>query len=50
MMRTARWLPILSLLWLMGLAGCSQAQQNPLPDPDIVFGYDKNLPLSPKRA
>jgi cephalosporin-C deacetylase-like acetyl esterase len=50
MMRTARWLPILSLLWLMGLAGCSQAQQNPLPDPDIVFGYDKNLPLSPEES
>ncbi len=48
-----RFKPLLSLagLWaLMMLTGCTQAQNNAprVPDPDWIFGYDKNLPLSPE--
>jgi len=32
----------------MGLTGCTQAQNSPIPNPDWLFGYDKNLPLSPE--
>ncbi|MCS7065056.1 MAG: alpha/beta fold hydrolase [Fimbriimonadales bacterium] len=46
MMRIVRRFSIVSVVMLLGLAGCTQAQHNPrLPDPDWIFGYDKNLPL-----
>jgi cephalosporin-C deacetylase-like acetyl esterase len=48
MMRAKTLLVIWSLCLWMGFTGCAQTQQNSLPDPDWIFGYDKNLPLDPQ--
>ncbi|GBC93038.1 hypothetical protein HRbin15_01523 [bacterium HR15] len=50
MMRATRLFPIWGLWLLVGLTGCTQAQNNPTPDPDWIFGYDKNLPLGPEES
>jgi len=50
MMRATRLFPMWSLSLLLVLTGCTQAQNNPTPDPDWIFGYDKNLPLSPEES
>ncbi|MFN3690464.1 MAG: alpha/beta hydrolase family protein [Fimbriimonadales bacterium] len=51
-MRNGWRIPIFG--WLAAalmLASCTQAQHNPARyDPDLIFGYDRNLPLSPQET
>ncbi len=50
-MRTRRRMSaILGLALGLLLSGCSQASNPPKYDPDLIFGYDKTLPLSPQET
>ncbi len=41
---------VLGLALGLMLSGCSQTQQAPRYDADLIFGYDKSLPLSPQET
>jgi cephalosporin-C deacetylase-like acetyl esterase len=41
---------ILGLALGLLLSGCSQSPSTPKYDPDLIFGYDKTLPLSPQET
>jgi dipeptidyl aminopeptidase/acylaminoacyl peptidase len=50
-MRTRRRMSaIVGLALGLLLSGCSQASNPPKYDPDLIFGYDKTLPLSPQET